>query len=141
MFRGLIVLAGLLWTGTGLFFYVFRESAADDEPSRYWLLFQGREPYIRNADARVEHVKFKAKALLSLGIPQIILGIFLPAPIMEIVDGFIFGVGLLLVFVLYLVFIGDAIDRDIQSRIATQGLTEAEVELIKELEEKGKLED
>ena len=140
-FRGFILILGLAFTGLGLLFYIFRESAGEDEPAHYWFWFQGREPYIRDADARVAHVKFKAKALMALGIPEIILSLSLPDPIMNVIDGLILGVGLLMVLVPYLLFISDAVDKDQQARIATEGLTPGEADLIKQLEEKGKLEE
>ncbi len=139
--RLLTAMFTLVWIAVGILYRIFKEDAGNDDPTHYWLWFQAREPYISDADARVAHVQFKSKLLLTAGIPLFLLTLFLPDFTFEIFGWPLLIISLGTLLILYIAFIADAIDKNQPTHYAMPGITEADADLIKQLEEQGKLEE
>lgn len=126
--RLLFIINGLIYIIIGLLDWVFKEEARSENPTRYWLWFSSG-PYIRSAEGRVEHIAFKSKVLLTCGILTLLMGVFSPDAFFEITN--VIGIGALvfLAWVLHLIFVADASERD---KYAAEGISEEEIEQIKE---------
>ncbi|MEM3596801.1 MAG: hypothetical protein QXJ53_01535 [Candidatus Bathyarchaeia archaeon] len=111
----------------GLLDWVFKEVRSEN-PTHYWLWFSSG-PYIRSAEGRVEHIAFKSKVLLTCGIPTFLIGIFSPDALFEITNVIGIGVLVLLAWILHLIFVADAAERD---KYAAEGISQEEIEKVKE---------
>ncbi|MEM0007563.1 MAG: hypothetical protein QXR89_04770 [Candidatus Bathyarchaeia archaeon] len=126
--RLLFILDGLSQIAIGSYYWVNKEKASKESPVHYWFWFSSG-PYIRSAKERVEHVAFKGKVLLACGIPLLLIGIFSPDTFFNLINVIGVGVLMLLAWILHLIFIADAVDRD---KYATDGVSQEEIEQIRE---------
>jgi len=129
MFGGIYcVIAGVSW--------FLREAAELEDTVIYWLV-SGREPYIGDADKRREHMEFKSKMSLALGIPLLLIGALTPASIFAEFGPVIAVPAILSLIFLHLIFIGDAADKSEEDRVSE----EVETEKLLSDEESGRLHD